>query len=94
MLILRLTLALVRLLLLLLLLSVPTLRRLLAALLVLRRSLLVLVLVLATSIATAVLHGHDIGAFVERLMELANVTGHVLVAGNGKGNERLVRAAL
>lgn len=53
-----------------------------------------LVLVLATSIATAVLHGHDIGAFVERLMELANVTGHVLVAGNGKGNERLVRAAL
>jgi len=85
MLILRLALALVRLLLLLL--SVPALRRLLAALLVRRRRTLLL-LVLGVSI-TVVLHGHDIGTFVEGLVELANVTGDILVAGNGKGNERL-----
>lgn len=39
--------------------------------------------------ATTVGHGHDVRAALERLVEVADVAGDVLVPGDGEGNDGL-----
>ncbi len=44
----------------------------------------------STAAAAAALHGDDVGAGFKGLVEVADVAGHVLVAGDGKWDEGLV----
>lgn len=60
----------------------------------LRRLSLVLRTTSTSTTATAVLHGDDIRAAFKRLVEVADVAGHVLVAGDGKGDDGLAAGEL